>query len=203
MSFRSDMDEFLYKTKKPKIATVIRKIIFFIIESALCILLGWLVIRYAVEKTVMVGNSMEKTLNADDVLIVNKLSYFRSKPERFDVIVFNQSKNEHSFYNVKRVIGLPGDTISIANGKVYINGEELTEKVNVEAMRLSGLAEEEITLLENEYFVLGDNRNLSEDSRYSNIGLISESEIIGKVVLRIRPSLAIIDKLNLNEDRTE
>jgi signal peptidase I len=193
-------DEYLYKTKKPKLATIIRKTVFFIIESALCVLLGYLIVRFAIEKTIMVGNSMEKTLNGDDVLIVNKLAYFRDTPDRFDVIAFNQSRNEHSFYNIKRVIGLPGDKIQISGGKVFINGEELKEKISVEEMRLPGLAEDEITLLENEYFVLGDNRNLSEDSRYSNIGLVSGNDIIGKVVLRISPELAIVDKLNL---RTE
>ncbi len=193
-------DEYLYKTKKPKLATIIRKTVFFMIESALCVLLGYLIVRFAIEKTIMVGNSMEKTLNGDDVLIVNKLAYFRDTADRFDVIAFNQSRNEHSFYNIKRVIGLPGDKIQISGGNVFINGEELKEKISVEEMRLPGLAEDEITLLENEYFVLGDNRNLSEDSRYSNIGLVSGNDIIGKVVLRISPELAIIDKLNL---RTE
>ena len=193
-------DDFIYKTKKPKASKIIKKVVFFILESVIAVALGYAVIRFATEKTIMVGGSMEKTLFNDDVLIINKLAYRKEGPKRNDVIVFNQSRNEHSFYNVKRVIGIPGDTVEIMNGKVYINGEEFSEKVNVESMRLSGIADDPVTLLENEYFVLGDNRNLSEDSRYSNIGLVSVNDIIGKAVLRISPKVALIDKLNLNPE---
>ncbi len=193
-------DDLIYKTKKPKVSKIIKRVIFFVLESVIAVALGYAVITFATEKTVMVGGSMEKTLFNDDVLIINKLAYRKEGPKRNDVIVFNQSRNEHSFYNVKRVIGIPGDTVEIMNGKVYINGAEFSEKVNVESMRLSGIADDPVTLLENEYFVLGDNRNLSEDSRYSNIGLVSVNDIIGKAVLRISPKVALIDKLNLNPE---
>lgn len=192
-------DEYLY-TKKTNIFKTIRKIIFFILESVLAVVLGWLVIKFAVEKNVMVGNAMSKTIEDKDVLIINKLAYKRSAPERFDVIAYNQSGSEHSFYTVRRIIGLPGEKVLISDGMIYINGELLEEKINVEPMRLAGLAEEEIELQENEYFVLADNRNDAEDSRFSNVGLISGSSIIGKAVIRLSPTLSIVDKLNLKEE---
>lgn len=140
---------------------------------------------------------MEVTLNDQDVLLVNKTAYRSHSPKRFDVIVFNQGENEHVFYNIKRVIGIPGDELYISNGAVYINGELLDEPFISDDIKISGLAEESIVLSENEYFVLGDNRNGSEDSRFANIGNIVSDEIVGKVVFRISPSPAIVDKLNL------
>lgn len=195
-------DEYLY-TKKPNIFKLVRKIVFFVLESALAVFLGWLVINYAVDKTVMIGDSMNTTFNDKDVLIVNKLQYRKDAPERFDIVVFNQGGPEHSFWTVRRIIGIPGDTLQIIDGYVYINGEMLTEKINVEKMRLSGVAEKQIELLENEYFVLGDNRNNAEDSRFSTVGLVSGNDIIGKVVIRLKPSIEIADKMNLAEDKKE
>ncbi len=195
-------EEYLY-TKKPNIFKTIRKIIFFILESVLAVVLGWLVIKYAVEKNVMIGDSMAQTIEDKDVLIINKLAYKRNEPERFDVVVYNQSESEHSFYTVRRIIGLPGEKICISDGIVYINGEPLEEKINVEPMRLAGIAEDEIELQENEFFVLADNRNDAEDSRFSNVGLISGNSIIGKAIIRLKPTLSIVDKLNLKEEPEE
>lgn len=193
-------DEYLY-TKKPNIFKKVRKIIFFILESALAVFLGWLVIKYAVEKTVVIGDFMKPSFEDKDVLIVNKLAYKRKPPERFDVIVFNQNKSEHSFYTVCRVVGVPGDKFKIVDGYIYVNGSLLEEKNNVEPIRVPGIAENEIELLENEYFVLGDNRNEAEDSRLSSIGLISINDIIGKAVIRLSPKIDIVDKINLKENK--
>lgn len=188
------MDMNLY-SKKPKIKKILKSILLWVIEIAAVILTAYLIIEYAVEKTTMLGVSMNTTLNDGDKIIINKLAYLRKDPERYDVVIFKQSGNEHSYYNIKRIIGIPGDTIEIAEGNVYINGEKLTEVIPVEPMRLSGLAANPITLEENEYFVLGDNRNSSEDSRFANIGLVVKSDIIGKAWFRLSP-LSIIDKIN-------
>ena len=188
------MDMNLYK-KPPKYKKYIKYVIIWIIEIVLVILSAYLIIEYAVEKTTMMGTSMNNALNDGDKIIINKVAYLNKEPERYDVIVFNQSKSGYRYYNIKRVIGLPGETIEIINGYVYINGEKLEEDIKVEPMHIAGLAKEELLLGENEFFVLGDNRNSSEDSRFANIGIIVKSDIIGKAWLRLSP-FSIIDKLN-------
>ncbi len=191
------MDMYL-NAKKPKYKKYLKSLILWIVEIVLVISTAYLIIEYAVEKTTMLGVSMNTTLNEGDKIIINKLAYIKGEPERYDVIVFSQSKSGHGYYNIKRVIGLPGETIEIVNGSVYINGEKLQEEIPVESMRVAGLADEAIVLGENEYFVLGDNRNYSEDSRFANIGIIVKSDIIGKAWIRLEP-FSIIDKINKND----
>ena len=188
------MDMNLY-SKKPKYMKALKSILIWILEIAMVILSAYLIIEFAVEKTTMLGASMETTLQDGNKIIINKLAYLKDGPKRYDVIVFKQSGKEHSYYNIKRVIGIPGDTIEIADGLVYINGSRLEEEIPVEPMRLSGLAAEPITLEEDEYFVLGDNRNASEDSRFANIGLIVREDIIGEAWLRLNP-FSFVEKIN-------
>lgn len=188
------MDMYL-NSKKPKYKKYIKALLLWIIEIALVILAAYLIIEYAVEKTTMMGVSMNTTLNDGEKIIINKLAYIKGEPERFDVIVFSQSKSGHGYYNIKRVIGLPGETVEIVNGEVYINGVKLQEEIEVEAMRVAGLADDAILLGENEFFVLGDNRNYSEDSRFANIGIVVRNDIIGKAWIRLEP-FSIIDKIN-------
>ncbi len=192
------MDMYI-SNKKPKFKKFFKSLLFWIIEIALVILAAYLIIEYAVEKTTMMGSSMNTTLNDGDKIIINKLAYMKGEPKRNDVIVFSQSKSGHGYHNIKRVIGLPGETIEILNGEVYINGEKYQEEIKgLETMRVAGLAEEAIVLGENEFFVLGDNRNYSEDSRFANIGIIVKSDIIGKAWIRLEP-FSIIDKINRQE----
>lgn len=165
----------------------------------LAIALAWAITTYALEKTNMVGDSMEATLSSGDTIMINKLLYRLRSPQRFDVIVFKKDGKEHSYYSIKRIIGLPGEHVLIAGGKIYIDGVLLEDKVNVEDIQLPGLAADEIILDEDEYFVLGDNRNNSEDSRYFNVGNVFREEIIGKAWIRIN-KFGIISKLNLNKD---
>ncbi len=159
------------------------------------ILAAWLVLTFGLVKTTMFGNSMHPTLKDGNAVIVNRMSYLVKKPKRNDIIVFKQSGNEHSLYNIKRVIGLPGETIQIKDGYVYIDGEKLDEKFNFEVMSNGGLAEDGLKLDKNEFFVLGDNRNQSEDSRYANIGVVLKSEIVGRAWLRTNP-FTFISKIN-------
>ncbi|NLP15881.1 MAG: signal peptidase I [Clostridiales bacterium] len=167
-------------------------------QIAAVIFLAYFIVYYCVEKTNVIGDSMENTLFANEPIIIDKFSYRVSDPKRFDVIVFKQSGKEHSFYNVKRIIGLPGETVIIKEGDIYIDGEVIEDIVKVEEMINYGLADEEITLEDNEYFVLGDNRNNSEDSRFASIGNITRDEIIGKATLRLSP-FNFISKLNLEK----
>ena len=165
----------------------------------LAVTLAWAITTYALEKTNMVGDSMETTLSSGDTILINKLIYRIKQPERFDVIVFKKDGKEHSYYSIKRIIGLPGERVLISGGKVYIDGVMIEEKANVEDIQLPGLASGEIILDEDEYFVLGDNRNNSEDSRYFNVGNVFSDEIIGKAWLRIN-KFGLIGKMNVRKD---
>lgn len=173
--------------KEPKAKKIIKECIIWFVEIIFVIVLAYLIIAYGVERTIVLGDSMNLTLKDREKIIINKMVYRYSDPERFDVIVFRQSGKEHSYYNIKRIIGLPGETVQIIDGMVYIDGTILEEKITVEPMVNGGLADEEILLEENEYFVLGDNRNNSEDSRFANIGTILRTDIIGKAWIRIKP----------------
>lgn len=187
--------------KKKKRKKTIRSILFLLAETVAVVVLAFFLVKIAIERTVVPGTSMEPTLGEGTSIIVNRLSYLRKGPERFDVIVFEQAGEEHSYYHVKRIIGLPGDTVQIANGLVHINGEPLKEAVrDLPKIHLAGLAEEEFTLDEDEYFVLGDNRNKSEDSRFANIGNVTKEQIVGKAWFTLDP-FNIISQLNLEKNQ--
>lgn len=197
MKFDIDRDGRNSRTKKIGI-----RILIWVVEIAAVIGLAYAIINFALERTTMLGSSMEITLQADDKIIINKMAYTFSKPKRFDVIVFKQSGNEHSYYNVKRVIGLPGEKVQIIGGYVYINGELLEEPMVTEEILIGGLADDEITLDEDQYFVLGDNRNNSEDSRFANIGNVVKDDIIGKAWIRLN-NFAFVNKLNMYSKDSE
>ncbi len=154
-------------------------------EILIVMLIAVTMVYFGGMRTSVVGQSMSETLNNGDEVLVNRFTYILTDPKPNDIIVFLPNGNEKSHYYVKRVIAVPGDTILIQNGEVYVNGEPFTEEVDVSAMEDAGLAAEEMTLGNDEYFVLGDNRNNSEDSRYANIGNIKKEYIIGKAWFRI------------------
>ena len=131
-------------------------------------------------RTSVIGMSMEPTLYNSQEILIDRFSYFIVGPPRGDVVVFLPNGNENSHYYVKRVIGIPGDTISIQNGQVMIDGLPYEEDGIYDKMESGGIAETAITLGEDEYFVLGDNRNSSEDSRSSNVGIVMRDYIIGR-----------------------
>ena len=146
----------------------------------------FLIITFVGQRTHVSGESMKNTLDHGDQLIVDKITYRFRDPERFDIIVFPFHYKENTYY-IKRIIGLPGETVQIADGTIYINGQVLEEFYGREVMQDPGIAAEPITLGEDEYFVLGDNRNQSSDSRDPSVGLIHRDEIIGRAWLRIWP----------------
>lgn len=188
--------DFDKESKRPFIKKIIIEIIIWIVQIAAVIFLAYFIIYYALEKTNMIGNSMETTLKDGDSVIINKFSYRFTDPKRFDVIVFKKSGKEHSYYDIKRIIGLPGERLQLKDGLLYINGEIVEDIIQAEPMTNYGLADEEIVLEENEYFVLGDNRNNSEDSRFASIGNIRRDEIVGEAFIRLKP-FNFIQKLNL------
>ena len=136
-------------------------------------------------KTSMVGSSMEPVLCNGQEVLINRASYSMSAPKRFDVVVFKPNGNKNAHFYIKRVIGLPGETVCINGGKVYINGEVLMNDVSDDT-RDGGVATNEIVLANDEYFVLGDNRSNSEDSRSANIGNVKVTMIEGKAWLRLK-----------------
>lgn len=148
------------------------------------LVLALIITRYVAHHTSVEGSSMETTLSNGDQIIVENISYYIHDPERFDVVVF---PNKEGVNYIKRIIGLPGETVQIADGYIYIDGEALLENYGNELMEDPGLAAEEISLGEDEYFVLGDNRNASIDSRRDEVGTVKRDSIRGKAWFRFYP----------------
>jgi len=145
-----------------------------------------LIITYVGQRTHVSGSSMENTLSHGDNLIVDKITYRLREPQRFDIIVF-PFQREPEIYYIKRIIGMPGETVQIIDGAVFIDGERLWESYGREVIRDAGQAKDPVTLGEDEYFVMGDNRNASADSRDPSVGVISRERILGRAWLRIWP----------------
>lgn len=175
------------KRRKKLNIPLIKEIAVWATEIAIVLLVAFVFVYFIGLRTTVVGQSMQGTLEGGDEILVNRFIYSVTKPKANDVIVFLPNGNEKSHYYVKRVIGVPGDKVQIKNGAVYVNGELFSEKVETAAIEEAGIAAKEITLGEDEYFVLGDNRNSSEDSRYANIGNVKREHIIGKAWFRVAP----------------
>lgn len=153
--------------------------------GVLCLV--YLVIHFVGQRTQVQGSSMEPTLSTEDNLIVDKISYRFHDPERYDIIVFPFSGEEETFF-IKRIIGLPGETVQIdEEGTIYVNGEVLDDGYGREVIQNPGRARDPIELGKDEYFVLGDNRNDSTDGRDPSVGNIRRENIIGRAWLRIWP----------------
>ncbi len=147
----------------------------------------YLTVRFVAQRTEIEGTSMAPALYDGDQVIVDKLTYRWREPERFEIIAFPCRYQQNTFY-VKRIIGLPGETVRIdAQGTIFINDEALKEHYGMEVINQPGYAATPRKLEEDEYFVLGDNRNDSVDSRYTAVGLVRRTEIIGRVCLRLYP----------------
>ncbi len=165
---------------------VVREILGWILYIAIILGVTYLIITYVGQRTKVSGDSMEATLHTGDNLIVDKLSYHFREPERYEIIVFPY-RYERDTYYIKRIVGMPGETIQIKEGYLYVNGERSDEQYGLERMTSAGIAAEEIHLGEDEYFVLGDNRNNSSDSRDPGVGVLKRDEIIGRAWVRIWP----------------
>ena len=151
----------------------------------LAIFFAFVIIMFFGIKTSMVGSSMEPVIYNGQNVYINKVAYNLSSPKRGDIIVFKPNGNQNSHLYIKRVIGLPGEKIKIDNGHVYINDEVYNDDVVFDTKE-AGVASSEIILDTDEYFVLGDNRTKSEDSRSANIGNVKTSMIEGKVWYRLK-----------------
>lgn len=167
--------------------SVIRELLELVGYMAVVLVLACLIVTFVGQRTMVSGSSMENTLSDKDNLIVDKITYRFSEPKRFDIIVFPYQYEKDTYY-IKRIIGLPGETVQITNdGNILVNGDVLDESYGREIIKSPGRASEPITLDEDEYFVMGDNRNASADSRELDVGNIHRSDIIGRAWVRIWP----------------
>lgn len=168
------------RRKKDVNFPLLKEIVSWVVEIAIVLMMAFVLVYFIGMRTSVVGQSMSETLENGDQILVNRFVYKMIGPKADDVVVFLPNGNEKSHYYVKRVIGVPGDTVQIKDGRIYVNGMEFTEKIDAAAIEDAGLAADAVTLEDDEYFVLGDNRNNSEDSRYANIGNIKREYIVGK-----------------------
>ena len=171
---------------KEKSRGIAGEILSFLLYVVVVVGITFLIIHYVGQRTYVSGSSMENTLSDGDNLIVDKITYRFSDPKRYDIFVFPYQYEENTYF-IKRIIGLPGETVQIVDGIIYIDGEALQESYGREVMKNSGLAADPVTLGEDEYFVLGDNRNDSTDSRDPSVGKIKRNQIIGRAWVRIWP----------------
>ena len=176
-----------YKTENESHGKL-RYVVKWIVDLAVVLVFALFCVRFLMVQHTVNGSSMEPSLNNGDVVLVNEICYTFFKPKRYDVVVFRSGENNDKLY-IKRVIGLPGETVQIVNGLVMVGGEPLENETGQTA--IPGLAKDPVLLGENEYFLLGDNRDSSEDSRFANVGNVKKSQIIGKVWLKIAPILEI------------
>jgi signal peptidase I len=170
-------------TMKNVLKEILSTSIYLLVVLCVC----YLIVTYVGQRTQVSGHSMENTLSDNDHLFVDKISYRFKDPQRFDIIVFPPQYDPSTYY-IKRIIGLPNETVQIdTDGNIYIDGEILEESYGKEVIQNPGRAIEPIVLGDDEYFVMGDNRNNSSDSRDPAVGNIKREDIIGKAFIRIWP----------------
>lgn len=169
-----------YQKKKRLNPKLIKDILEMLVGSAVAVFLAFVIIFSVGMRTSVVGDSMEPALLNGQEILMNRIIYRISMPKRGDVVVFLPNGNQNSHYYVKRVVGVPGETVQIRDGNVYIDGVLLAEDESFDKIADPGIAQSELLLGSDEFFVLGDNRNSSEDSRSGNIGAVKKDTIIGK-----------------------
>lgn len=152
-------------------------------DAIVLIALAWFIVYSFLSQTTISGHSMEPGFSAGDVVLVDTLSYKFMGPRRMDVVLFRRADQSE---NVKRVVGLPGEILVIQNGHIYIDGV-LLDSPEISDIALPGIAQNPVELGEDEYFLIGDNTDSSEDSRFENVGNVKKSQISGRLWLRLFP----------------
>lgn len=166
--------------------SILRELGSWLLYLLFVLVFSYVIITYVGQRTRVDGQSMETTLYNNDNLLVDKLSYRFRDPKRFEIVVFPYQYRENTYY-IKRIIGLPGETVQVIDGYVYIDGEQLDEHYGNELMENPGIAAEPLMLEEDQYFVIGDNRNHSSDSRDPSVGVIRRENLLGRAWIRIWP----------------
>ncbi len=173
------------KTKK---SSLLKNILLWAFEILVVILFAYVVVHFFGQTRTNIGQSMDTTISGGDTVLLNTFAYQFGSPKRGDVIAFKPNGSSNAYTSIKRVIGLPGETIQIKDGIIYIDGAVYLEEKSYPAITNAGMAEDGITLGDREYFVLGDNRNNSEDSRFADVGIVKSDYIEGKVWFILSPS---------------
>ncbi|MCI8732363.1 MAG: signal peptidase I [Lachnospiraceae bacterium] len=175
----------------------VKEVLVWIFQIAVVLACAVVAAIFFFQTVTMQEGSMEPTLASGDRFFINRMAYKLGSPKRGDLIVFKTSSKQDASLHIKRVIGLPGETIQIKDGQILINGETYKEGRDFPSISSPGLAEEEITIQNGEYFVLGDNRNNSDDSRYGDVGNVQKKYIEGKIWFTAGP----LKKIGLVKDK--
>jgi len=173
------------KIKKRLLNRILKKIFDLGVFVLVVLVITLLLSKYVVERIVVHNYSMEPTLMSESSILIDKISYRFSNPKRFDIIVFKQKNTGDEL--IKRVIALPHETVQIVDGSFVVNGNKIADIEGLDSPDYAGTASEVIFLSEGEYFVIGDNRKESIDSRYEEIGLVTDTRIIGKAFFQLLP----------------
>ena len=166
----------------------VKGILRFAFEIVLTLVIAALTAVVMFQSVTMQESSMEPTISVGDRFFMNRAVYKFRDPGRGDIIVFKTNGADDAALHIRRVVGIPGDTIQIIDGRVVVNGGTLKEKGDFPLISNPGSAATPVTLESGEYFVLGDNRNNSEDSRYGDIGKVKQKYIVGKLWFTISPA---------------
>lgn len=173
------------KRKKNRSKGFLRSVMDFGVFILAVLVIAFVLSRFVTERIRVKNHSMEHTLDDGDSVLIEKLSYRFGEPERYDIIVFRQKGTGEEL--VKRIIGLPSETVQIKNGRFYINDEEIDDIEGLDPPEDAGIAALPVKLSVGEYFVVGDNRKESIDSRYEEVGTVTSTRIAGRVYLRLLP----------------
>lgn len=201
---------FEQEQKKAKRKKILKECAIWLVEIIAVILIAYLLIHFCIRKTSTIGSAMEPTLYSGEDVFINTKAYLLFSPDREDVIAFYDGESdvdeqEEPLILFRRIIGLPGETVQITDGKILIDGQPFDESYEYTPMTTAGIAEQAIKLGEDEYFVLSDSRVDTDDSRNSSFGFIKKSQIIGKVSFTLDP-LAMVsgpDRNNANKNEED
>ena len=169
-----------YQKKRGISAGIVKEIAVWIFSGLVMVLIAFMFIYLFGIRTSVIGYSMEPTLYNGQEVLIDRFAYNIGQPKQGDVVIFRPNGNENAHYYVKRIIAVPGDTVLIRDGLIFVNGDIYDDQGIFDKIEAGGIAEAGVTLEEDEYFVLGDNRNNSEDSRSSNIGVVRKEYMTGK-----------------------
>lgn len=178
-------------SKQEKSEAFWKEVLSWIEVFALAAAIAFCINRFLIANSTIPTGSMEPTIMVGDRVFGSRLAYNKADPQRGDIVIFKFPDNEKVYY-VKRIIGLPGDTVDIYNGRVYLNGSETPLDEPYVATEQLPEPPMHFEVPEDSYFMMGDNRNYSLDARYWKNTYVKRDKIIAKVLVRYWPSPAKI-----------